>query len=118
MPAWPNTLPQLVMTSGYQEAYPWAVLRTEMDAGPAKVRRRSTAAPRPITAQIRCSSAQLADFESFVATDLAGGALAFTWVEPRTQSAASFRLREAPGYVPSAGGQWWTITLPLELLPS
>lgn len=118
MPTWPGTLPQLVLTRGFSETAPWAVLRTDMDTGPAKTRRRSTAAPRPLSAQIKVTKAQVAVFDAFLETDLAGGALAFDWVEPRTQAAATLRLTAAPTYEPTAGGSSWTITLPLEVLPS
>ena len=118
MPSWPVDLPPLVTTAGFLETYPWGNLRTEMDAGPAKVRRRTTAAARPIACQIKCTGDQLTDLENFIHADLADGVLPFTWVHPRTQLAATFRFREPPSWVPSSGGQTWTVTLPLEVLPS
>lgn len=37
MPVWPVTLPQDVLIDGYDEKVPEMTLRTQMDAGPAKV---------------------------------------------------------------------------------
>jgi pimeloyl-ACP methyl ester carboxylesterase len=83
----------------YEEKQPETLLRTEMDAGPAKVRRRFTAAPRPLRVMLRMTSAQVGLFEGFVREELMDGALPFAWAHPRTQEPAMLRLT-AP-YVPA-----------------
>ena len=40
---WPATLPQEILAEGYEEGLPDVLVRTKMDAGPDKVRRRATA---------------------------------------------------------------------------
>lgn len=117
MPAWPSTLPQLVLTDGYQEQFADVVLRTEMDAGPAKQRRRLTAGVRPIRCVLLCTTAQVATLQSFYNFDLAGGALSFDWVTPRTEAAAVLRFTAPPEIVPEPGAQYWRIGLALETLP-
>jgi hypothetical protein len=105
MPAWPATLPQFVQESGYSESLPDNVVESGVDSGPPKVRRRFTTQWRPIQATIWCTPDQVTAFETFFLTDTAGGVTAFTWVNPRTQSAKTFRFRRpSPQYRPFGGG--------------
>lgn len=117
MPSWPSTLPQRVLSEGYQEIAPDMVLRSEMDAGPAKVRRRFTAAVRTVRCQIALTSAQVATLDSFYVGTLAGGSLTIDWVHPRTQAATTFRMRQPPQYTAESGGSSWIAQLELEILP-
>jgi hypothetical protein len=117
MATWPASLPQFVLTEGFEESPPDVLLRTEMDAGPAKVRRRFTAGVRPLKAVIVCSSAQVTTLETFFAAALASGALPFDWVHPRTQAATSFRFVRPPSIAPERGGKYWRVGLDLEVLP-
>jgi len=116
MSAWPSTLPSAPLARGFSEKPPKLTLRTQMDAGPAKVRKRFTAGVRPLTLQIKVTSAQVAIFDSFYLSDCGAGATPFTWVHPRTGAAASLRITDEPSYDP-AGGDYWTITFNVEILP-
>ena len=82
-PVWPASLPQFV-DRPHTEGMPDALLRTPMDAGPAKTRRRFTAGIKPVKAQMDLTAAQAATFETFFDVTLKAGALAFDWVLPRT----------------------------------
>jgi hypothetical protein len=105
MAAWPGTLPALVTQAGYGESVPDQLLETPTDAGPGKARRKSTGMARPIKCSIRCTAAQVATFETFYLSTLAGGTLEFTWVHPRTQVAKSLRFRKpVPAYNPLGAG--------------
>jgi hypothetical protein len=117
MPSWPASLPQHVLVEGYDEAPPDVLLRTEMDAGPAKVRRRFTAGVRELRCAILCDSDQLDDLEEFFRDEIAGGALPFDWVHPRTQDAASFRFVRRFTIAPEPGAKYWRVGLELEILP-
>lgn len=79
---WPHVLPQYLQQSGYSEQLANQMLRTQMDAGPAKARRRFTAAPRPLTGDIIVTAAQLIFFRAWYDSVLLGGTLRFGWVEP------------------------------------
>lgn len=114
--AWPGTLPQDVLVAGYAEQPPDLALRTQMDIGPAKLRRRQTAAPRPLKVTVGLTRAQVATLDAFYLTDLAGGTLSFTWVHPRTLAGVTFRFVSRPGYVPESGASWLA-DLDLEILP-
>lgn len=76
---WPDTLPQAWLNEGYQETLPDVVKRTEMDAGPAKSRRRFTAQVTPIKAKLLLSAAEKGYLEIFFNTTTAGGSFSFTF---------------------------------------
>lgn len=114
MPSWPVSLPSLEL-DGYAETAPDVVLRSQMDAGPAKVRRRFTAGVRPIAGQVTLTAAQTATLDAFYVTDLAGGATPFDWTHPRTGAACVMRFTEPPGYTPVE--QFYRATLRLEIMP-
>jgi hypothetical protein len=115
--SWPPGLPQLVAVEGYDEAPPDLTVRTQMDAGPAKVRRRFTAGVRALSLQLDLDSAQVETLDVFFDATLQGGALAFDWVHPRTQAAATLRFVRPPVYRPGASDAAWQAVLQLEILP-
>lgn len=119
MPAWPCALPQYVFVPGYEERFRDTVLRSPMDAGPAKTRRRQTAAPKTFKGTVPMTASQVAIFETFFETEIGDGALSFDWVHPRTQAAATLRLvtPPPPRVVPEAGGGTWTVSFDFEILP-
>ena len=114
---WPPSLPQFVQESGYSESLPDQTIETSMSAGPPKIRRRFTASFRPIQCTIMCTAAQAETFETFDLTTLRGGSLPFDWVNPRTQTPATFRFRKpVPQYSPF-GGNNVMISMRLERIP-
>ncbi len=92
MAFWPVELPQSLDLQGYQEAVPSTTVRTEMDQGPAKVRRRFTAAARPISGSITITAAQVATLRTFYETTTFGGAEAFDWISPIDGVVVSMRF--------------------------
>jgi len=113
---WPSSLPQRPTVGGYQERFADTVLRTAMETGAAKTRRRFTAAPRQIEVTFRVNAAQAATFKSFFEETTAGGALPFDWVHPREGTPATFRFLEAPR-VAAITGTLFTVAVKLEHLP-
>ena len=114
---WPATLPQEPLADGYSEQAPNTVLRSQMEAGPPKLRRRFTAGVRTIECQLRLTPAEVADLDLFFTETVAGGSLPFDWKHPRTGTAQTFRWVEPPTYTPLARGTRWRATLRLEILP-
>ena len=115
IPSWPATLPNFEI-GGFATEGADNVLRTSMDAGPAKARRRFTAGPRPVTGRITLDPTQMATFLAFYADSLLGGAIRFTWTDPLTGAAAEFRFT-APYEATKRGALLFTLALPLEILP-
>lgn len=92
-----------------------------MDAGPAKVRRRFTAAVHPITINFILSDAQLQTFDDFYVETLEGGALPFDWVHPRhvadsPQEFFQFRIVRPPTYS-AIDRDIWQVPIEFEILP-
>ena len=113
MAIWPETLPQKPKQDNYQENPPNLVIRTQMDAGPAKVRRRYTAGVRPFTWVQDFTEAQLAILDAFYLTNCA---LAFTFPHPRAESNISARFIEPPSYRPGSG-VYYMVEMKLEAMP-
>jgi hypothetical protein len=121
MMEWPATLPQYLPVSGYQEQPPDTTLRTSMDAGPAKLRRRYTANVRNITATLMLSEAQLRTLDAFYVTDTRGGSLPFDWVHPRYAGESpsypvTMRFIKQPSYA-AVEPDYYSAQLELEIMP-
>ena len=116
MAAWPETLPQSPLAAGFSEQVPNTLIRTEMDAGPAKVRRRFTAGVRKLGMSMLLTKAQIAILDTFVVTTTNGGADQWTWENPRTKVTTSFRFVNLPTYK-THGGDDWTANFQVDILP-
>ena len=138
-PAWPSTLPQYLLTRNYKETAPTLAIRTQMDAGPAKMRRRFTANARPISGMLLLNEYQLAVLDEFFLNDCQGGAQSFCWTMQRRLSDSdssadsnapldsdapvpsfppmTFRFVKPPAYADSGDGKNYEVTLSLEILP-
>ena len=104
MAAWPGTLPSYVQEGGFNEIPQSTSIESEMETGPAKARRRFTRATRKFQCQMHMTSAQVTTFETFWETTLFGGVDVFTWVHPRTRSAANVRFRNPRYNIGTIGG--------------
>lgn len=116
MPSWPLTLPQKPLLHGYRENKPKTVVRTEMDQGPAKVRRRSSAGVTLLETVWLLNAAQLAALDAFFDVTIAGGAVAFDFAHPRTGGNILCRMTAPPEYR-SVNGSACHVTIMMEVLP-
>jgi len=114
--SWPATLPQLPLAADYSDALADTLVRTQMDVGPAKVRRRTTAGVRAMTASFVLDDTQVGTLVTFYDTTLDGGAQPFDWVLPRTGAAASCRFLQPPVFASPNNGRY-RVTCQLEILP-
>jgi hypothetical protein len=114
--SWPLSLPQHVGISSYQERFAETSLRTPMEAGVAKVRRRYTAAPRQFDMSIRMTAEQVSLLRDFYEETCAGGTLAFDWVHPRNLQPATFRFLDTPR-VSASSPISFLVALKLEEMP-
>lgn len=115
-PVWPSSLPQNLDQPQYQEAFPDVVERTQMDSGPAKVRRRFTGGYEVITGTMTLTIAQAAALETFFNETTAGGSLSFQWTHPRTGTTIETRF-VGPPTLAFRGPRHFTGSLALEVLP-
>jgi hypothetical protein len=116
IPNWPNTLPQCLEVAGYGTAMADTMLRTAMDAGPAKVRRRFTAGVRPVAGRITVDKDELATLKTFFADSTLSGAIRFAWADPDTGAAAEMRFVSPPQWTAHGAGKY-LVALDLEILP-
>jgi hypothetical protein len=114
--SWPSDLPDQPLKRGYEEGPPNVALRTQMDAGPDKIRRRTTAGPRQIAVQFRLSPSQLETLDTFYTDTLEGGTLRFDWTHPRTGTSVEFRFVEPPSYQALRADRY-RVQAQLEIMP-
>jgi hypothetical protein len=117
MPTWPADLPDHLLVEGYGESPPDTSIRTTMEAGVAKVRRRFTYAARPIAGALSLTRAQVESLDVFYRTDTQSGALRFSWRHPRfaNLTAVQMRFTAAPRYE-ALEPEIWRATLQLEIV--
>lgn len=116
MPVYPASLEFCYIGGSYSEQPVDGVLRTQMDAGPEKTRRRFTATPTNISFTLPwMTRAEYATFKTFFETDLEGGALSFTATHPITNVSESFRFRSP--YQMRPVGKKIEVSIEVELLP-
>ena len=109
--SYPAGLPP-VRASGFQATYQNPVIRTAMDAGPAKQRLRYTSAPKQVTASVVVDEAERELFESWFRDVLGFGTLRFVMQNPQTLSLEEFRFTGPYGETETDG--LYELSLPLE----
>jgi len=112
---WPTSLRDYFLIS-WRELPPQNVVRSPMDAGPAKVRRRSTADVRTFELRMFLKPSLLTVLDDFFVTTTKSGTLSFEMKNPRTKSDQNFRFVDRPTYVQHKRG--YIVNLTLEELPS
>ncbi|MBU3035930.1 hypothetical protein [Tritonibacter mobilis] len=113
---WPANIRFCPVGDSYDELQDDALLRTSMDAGPAKVRQRFTAIPESVRMTLpRMSLMQYAQFKTWHKVELMNGALPFQAQHPLTRAMRSFRFVTPPRY--NRAGRSVVVHLDLELLP-
>jgi hypothetical protein len=96
MIAWP-TLPA-VDQSDYRETPADTTIRSEVDAGIPKVRRRFTAGIDVIDVTYNLTMAELATLDDFYRSTTKNGSLPFTYTHPRLGTTVVCRFKGAPQY--------------------
>lgn len=114
MPAWPSDIPQKPLKEGFSRKPQDNVLRSSMDTGPEKARRRFTAASEYISCVYEMTESELSSFKSFYENDINSGAISFTWPDPENGN-VTVRIREPYSQQPK--GLNYRISLKIEVLP-
>jgi hypothetical protein len=115
MTTWPSHLPKPAIGT-FREQPPQNSIRSDMDKGPAKVRRRTTANIRAISFTLRLSPAQTEILDTFFVTTTASGSLSFDFEHPRTKQTVEARFASEPSYQ-EFGGVKYDCGIQLEILP-
>lgn len=120
MPAWPASLPRSPEPGSYDESPLANVIRTDMEAGIPKQRRRFTAEVISTPIAWKFNSSQLDDFIAFWREVLQSGALEFQGPHPRTNATVRMRFMASEGYhITDAGSpDMKRVTAKIEILPT
>jgi hypothetical protein len=110
MAVWPATL--LITRDNYSESVPKTVIRSNMDVGPDKVRKRSSAQVRTVSFKLFLTDVLLQTFDDFF---VANEALVFDFTDPRTNTAKRARFTESPTY--NLKDTMWDVGVKIEYLP-
>jgi hypothetical protein len=114
---WPAGLPTRFLTDGYALTFGDGAQRTGMDSGPPKVRKKFTAAVRPVRATIRLTAAQATLLRNFYEGTCGYGAVPFALTEPITGETARFAFAKPPRVVPRSAVRF-EAELELDWLPA
>jgi hypothetical protein len=102
------------------------LLRTQMDSGPPKIRRRYTGASRYLTCSFVFTFEQAAAFNNWYQGDLGFGSNRFNWITPYSNAPCVASLRKPPTVTPASsiirrtdGGyhMLWKYTCDIEIHP-
>jgi len=116
IPSWPESLPQALLVEGYNQSFPDITIKSDMDAGPAKVRRRFTAGVEPVSGMMFLAEEQLEYLRTFYKDTLLGGSLRFSWMRPPEHvDACEMRFTAPPTWTRVEGE--YKVSLALEILP-
>jgi hypothetical protein len=120
---WPPALPQSPRLEDLQETPPSLAIRTSMDVGPAKVRRRAVAGVTTWTMSLIVTAAQRIALLDFFTDVCEAGAVPFDWKNPSTGVPASFRWVGVPSIKAmsmrsAVGGGRHLVRFTLEELPA
>ena len=110
MAVWPSDI--LIGRENYKETPPDRVIRSKMDIGPDKLRRRSSSAVRKLTLALTLTDALMQEFDDFY---LDNDSLQFTFTDPRTDTDVQARFTSVPEY--SRRETIWDVSVQLEILP-
>jgi len=111
---WPELLPSGLLAEGFGKQPQNNVIRTSMDAGPKKARRRYTARTVKYSGKQIFDESELAAFEEFYHNVIADGVLRFNFTDPVSQETAEFRFTE--DYIVSHVGGLYEVLMSLERL--
>jgi hypothetical protein len=115
MAVWPTSLPAPALNS-VNETAPDNTIRSNVDRGPAILRRRTTANTRPISFSMVLTPAQTQILDDFYVEDTFSGAVSFNYTHPRTLQPVIARFVDKPTYS-EVEGVAWNASVSLEIMP-
>jgi len=96
---WPPALPQCLQDDGFSQSAQPNTIRTKIEAGIDKLRRRYTSPIVSVKGNMIMSFAQYSELESFYNVTLQGGIQRFNFNDPATGTPYEYRFVSPPTYV-------------------
>jgi hypothetical protein len=115
---WPIGLPQIFLIDGFAQGLANKnLIRSQMDVGPAKLRRRSTAATRPMQGSMDMTDDQIQILMDFM-DEIEGGALPFYFpAQPPFVGTYLVRFGDELPQWDWFAPHTWKVDIKLEILP-
>lgn len=115
MTAWPVGVPSEFEISGYQEPFTDSSIKSSMDAGPPKRRRRFSAMTREMSGNIIMTGSEVTDLETFY-YDTIKQVGEFTFLHPRKGTTINVVFNGAPS-VNAIGPDLFQVGIKFEVQP-
>jgi len=115
MAVWPVALPPPALST-LTESPAENTMRSTMDRGPAKLRRRTTANAYPLSFMMWLTSAEVDILKAFYDVGTFSGSEEFDFTHPRTGAAIKCRFAERPSWQEREGIVYGT-SISLEVMP-
>jgi len=112
---WPASLPQSFLVNSFVQKAPNNIVRSAVDSGPAKTRRRFTATTIPISGSMIMTKAQFLTFKTFFRDTIFDGALEFDMTDDVDGGIMTVKFNEP--YEASFLGTVWEVSLSLDKQP-
>ena len=113
---WPASLQQVLNEQGFTYEIGDTAIRSEMETGMPKVRRRFTKPINKLSCSILLNISQYSTFSVFFNTTLNGGVNTFNFNNPLSASTSEFRFITPPQISP-LGGQVFQVSMQWEEIP-
>ena len=113
---WPAALQEYLEQQEFGLVYGDTTIRSSMDVGPSKVRRRFTKGVDEMTGSITVKNDLYSTWENFFKVTLAGGSLTFEYNHPITGVLTEYRFKGMPS-VSNIGGEYFRVSMSWEEMP-
>jgi len=117
MNLWPSTLQQLLNSSSWDYKFGETNIRSSMDTGAAKVRRRFTHSIDSMSCTIDLHKDQYTTFDTFYRVTLNSGVNTFSFQNPLTGTVNDKWRFVSPPSISYIGGEYFRVSMNWELLP-
>lgn len=117
MAAWPSSLPQAFQVGTMSMGLADTRLRSPVDVGPSKLRRRTTQGVLPLSGEMKVTAVQWGSLKTFFDSTTGGGVDAFTFPDPFSAGTVDVRFAEAPRVSRLAASDLYAVSLSFEVVP-
>ena len=112
----PVALQDKLNEAGFSQSLGETAIRSSMEIGLDKVRRRYTKRIDTFSCTINLTLSEYSTFNTFFDTTLAGGTKTFNYEHPLSQTTAEFRFTKPPRIAP-LGGTYFRVSMEWEEIP-